>query len=349
MGREVLESGDVVVLLWHAVGGDEAAARVVLHLNLDGYDERVRVMADNAIDALFAVVSSGNVATTVAAMVLTSLTTMDVNKCTIGAHLSVILMLAPSIYYSLSAPPSPAEAAALDFSVNGSSGEGVRVAVVTVDPRWQFPSSRLRDAYVALQTWKQEVIFSDPKNLTADWVGPEVCNYTGVFYAPLPWDRRVVAVAGVDLNHGNIAGYLLSELGLLADLAPVSYTHLDVYKRQPWDRRVVTVAGVDLNHGNIAGYLLSELGLLADLALLHLNSNRFCGMLPATLRHLRLLHELDLSNNRFMGPFPDVVSAYRCFGSSTSASTTLRAVCRANCSVPLSAGPTGPRLHAARA
>ncbi|KAF0916282.1 hypothetical protein E2562_005895 [Oryza meyeriana var. granulata] len=58
-----------------------------------------------------------------------------------------------------------------------------------MDPRWRFSSSRLRDAYVALQTWKQEAIFFDPKNLTADWVGPEVCNYTGVFCAPLPWDR----------------------------------------------------------------------------------------------------------------------------------------------------------------
>ncbi|KAF0923978.1 hypothetical protein E2562_008331, partial [Oryza meyeriana var. granulata] len=114
---------------------------------------------------------------------------------------------------------SGGETAALDFSVDGGGGERVRTATVTVDPRWRFPSSQLRDAYVALQTWKQEAIFSDPKNLTADWVGPEVCNYTGVFCAPLPWDRQVLVVAGVDLNHGDIAGYLPPELGLLADLA----------------------------------------------------------------------------------------------------------------------------------
>ncbi|KAF0925714.1 hypothetical protein E2562_017275 [Oryza meyeriana var. granulata] len=69
-------------------------------------------------------------------------------------------------------------------------GERVRTAAMTVDPRWRFPSSRLRDAYVALQTWKQEAIFSDPKNLNAGWVGPEIYNYTGVFCAPLPWDRQ---------------------------------------------------------------------------------------------------------------------------------------------------------------
>ncbi|KAF0916288.1 hypothetical protein E2562_005898 [Oryza meyeriana var. granulata] len=92
---------------------------------------------------------------------------------------------------------------------------------MTVDPRWRFPSSRLRDAYVALQTWKQEAIFSDPKNLTADWVGPEVCNYTGVFCASLPWDQRVVVVAGVDLNHSDITGVLSRSLPVPSrDLLP---------------------------------------------------------------------------------------------------------------------------------
>ncbi|WOL13108.1 hypothetical protein Cni_G21877 [Canna indica] len=44
--------------------------------------------------------------------------------------------------------------------------------------------------------------------------------------------------------------------------------------------------------------------LLVDLALFHLNSNRFCGTVPATFC---LLHKLHLSNNCFVGKFPDVV------------------------------------------
>ncbi|KAF9590849.1 hypothetical protein IFM89_038721 [Coptis chinensis] len=48
-------------------------------------------------------------------------------------------------------------------------------------------------------------------------------------------------------------------------------------------------------------------GLLSDLALFHVNSNRYCGILPLTLADLTLLHELDLSNNRFVGRFPKVV------------------------------------------
>uniref|UniRef100_A0A0E0LR32 RING-type E3 ubiquitin transferase n=1 Tax=Oryza punctata TaxID=4537 RepID=A0A0E0LR32_ORYPU len=88
--REVMESGDVGVLLRHAAGGDEVAARAVLHLSLDGDDARVGLVADGAVDALSAAVSSGGAAAAVAATALTSLATVDVNKCTIGAHPSAI-------------------------------------------------------------------------------------------------------------------------------------------------------------------------------------------------------------------------------------------------------------------
>ncbi|KAL0338820.1 UNVERIFIED_CONTAM: Leucine-rich repeat extensin-like protein 2 [Sesamum angustifolium] len=65
--------------------------------------------------------------------------------------------------------------------------------------------------------------------------------------------------------------------------------------------------GIDLNHADIAGYLPDELGLLTDLALFHINSNRFCGVVPNSFKKLKLLFELDLSNNRFVGGFPKVV------------------------------------------
>uniref|UniRef100_A0A0D3F0G3 Cell wall hydroxyproline-rich glycoprotein n=1 Tax=Oryza barthii TaxID=65489 RepID=A0A0D3F0G3_9ORYZ len=134
-------------------------------------------------------------------------------------------------------------------------------------PSWAFPNPRLRAAYAALQAWKQTAIFSDPSNFTASWVGANVCAYNGVYCAPSP-------------GYGGGGGG-----GLV-------------------------VAGIDLNHADIAGYLPASLPLgLPDLALIHLNSNRFCGVVPDTFRRLRLLHELDLSNNRFVGAFPEVVLA----------------------------------------
>ncbi|KAF8712850.1 hypothetical protein HU200_028623 [Digitaria exilis] len=88
--REVLESGNAAVLLRHAAAGDEAAARAVLLLTLDGDDTRVGLVADGAVDALSAAVRRGGAAAALAATALTSLATVDVNKCTIGAHPSVI-------------------------------------------------------------------------------------------------------------------------------------------------------------------------------------------------------------------------------------------------------------------
>ncbi|CAN1129096.1 Leucine-rich repeat extensin-like protein 6 [Linum perenne] len=122
-----------------------------------------------------------------------------------------------------------------------------------------IPNPRLMNAYIALQSWKL-LIVSDPMGFTANWAGPNVCNYTGVYCSPAP--------------------------------------------DQP---SIPTVAGIDLNHADIAGFLPEQLGLLHDLALFHVNSNRFCGKLPASFVHLKLLYELDVSNNLFTGPFPWVV------------------------------------------
>ncbi|KNA03665.1 hypothetical protein SOVF_206960 [Spinacia oleracea] len=123
-----------------------------------------------------------------------------------------------------------------------------------------FPGGiRLQNAYIALEAWKKSIT-SDPNGFTSNWKGHDVCSYNGVYCATSPDD---------------------------------SY--------------VKTVAGIDLNHANISGYLPEELGLLTDLALLHLNSNRFFGVIPSSFAHFKLLHELDVSNNLFCGQFPKVL------------------------------------------
>nr|GMC71151.1 leucine-rich repeat extensin-like protein 2 [Ipomoea batatas] len=134
--------------------------------------------------------------------------------------------------------------------------------IVNAAKRLNFENQRLRDAYIALQSWKA-VILSDPLNFTLNWVGPDVCSYTGVYCAPLPTSKSKASVK--------------------------------------------VVAGIDLNHADIAGHLVPQLGLLSHLALFHLNSNRFCGVVPRSFKNMTLLRELDLSNNRFAGGFPRAV------------------------------------------
>ncbi|CAI9096090.1 OLC1v1032162C1 [Oldenlandia corymbosa var. corymbosa] len=59
---------------------------------------------------------------------------------------------------------------------------------------------------------------SDPNNYTGNWVGSYVCNYIDVYCAPVLDNPNNTTVAGIDLNHADIAGYLPEELGLLTDL-----------------------------------------------------------------------------------------------------------------------------------
>ncbi|MCD7466850.1 Leucine-rich repeat extensin-like protein 6 [Datura stramonium] len=141
-------------------------------------------------------------------------------------------------------------------------------------------NQRLKKAYIALQAWKH-VIYSDPNNMTANWVGPSVCNYTGIYCAPFPNDTNVQAVAGIDLNHADIAGFLPDELGLLNDLALLH-----------------------LNSNRFCGILPLSLSNLTLLYELDLSNNRFVGPFPSVVLSLPSLSYLDLRFNEFEGPLP---------------------------------------------
>ncbi|KAM1254008.1 hypothetical protein ACFX2J_041817 [Malus domestica] len=95
---------------------------------------------------------------------------------------------------------------------------GDRGELVTVDPSLVFKNDQLRNAYIALQALKQAIL-SNSLNITGNWVGYNVCKYTAVFCTKALDNSTIRTVAGIDLNHGDIAGYLPEELGLLTDLA----------------------------------------------------------------------------------------------------------------------------------
>lgn len=79
------------------------------------------------------------------------------------------------------------------------------------------------------------------------------------------------------------------------------------YKGVFCDSSKTLVSGIDLNHGGLEGILVKEISLLKDMSLLHLNTNRFTGTIPDSLKYLFALTELDLSNNQFSGPFPNII------------------------------------------
>ncbi|KAL2453271.1 Pollen-specific leucine-rich repeat extensin-like protein 1 [Abeliophyllum distichum] len=144
----------------------------------------------------------------------------------------------------------------------------------------KFENSRLKRAYVGLQAWKK-AIYSDPQNFTANWDGPDVCAYNGVFCAPALDDPKTTVVAGVDLNHADIAGHLPVEIGLLTD---VSLLHM--------------------NSNRFCGIIPKSLSKLTILYELDLSNNRFVGPFPKVVLDLPTLKYLDIRYNDFEGSLP---------------------------------------------
>eukprot|EP00250_Pteridium_aquilinum_P018964 c24241_g2_i1 orf=312-3710(-) len=160
-------------------------------------------------------------------------------------------------------------------------GEGKRRSLVDAIPAgYVFENDRLKNAYIALQVWKK-VIFSDPKNYTATWVGPDVCSYKGIFCADAPDDSCDTTVGGVDFNHADLAGFLPEELGLLTDLALFH-----------------------LNSNRFCGILPLSFNKLQLLYELDLSNNRFVGAFPSVVLSLSSLHYLDIRFNEFEGELP---------------------------------------------
>ncbi|KAM2067131.1 hypothetical protein COP2_044778 [Malus domestica] len=158
--------------------------------------------------------------------------------------------------------------------------DGSRGETVTVPDALVFENSRLRSAYIALQAWKQAMV-SDPRDQISNWVGSDVCKYTGVFCAQAPDDPLVQTVAGIDLNHADIAGFLPEELGLLSDIALFH-----------------------INSNRFCGKVPKSFNKLQLLFELDLSNNRFAGEFPDVVLQLPALKFLDLRFNEFEGEVP---------------------------------------------
>ncbi|XP_015170456.1 leucine-rich repeat extensin-like protein 6, partial [Solanum tuberosum] len=145
------------------------------------------------------------------------------------------------------------------------------------------PNPRLFDAYIALQAWKH-VMTSDPRNFTKDWYDYNVCNYTGVYCAPAPDNPNITTVAGIDLNHANISGYLPEKLGLLTDLAVFH-----------------------INSNRFEGSIPKSFSKLRILFELDVSNNLFCGEFPSVVLSLPSLKFLDIRYNQFEGKVPSTL------------------------------------------
>ncbi|KAK9725506.1 hypothetical protein RND81_05G148900 [Saponaria officinalis] len=157
----------------------------------------------------------------------------------------------------------------------------ILISAPTLTLQQSTTNPRLQKAYTAFQEWKK-LITSDPNKFTSNWTGLNVCNYTGVYCAPAPNDPTQLTVAGIDLNHANIASTLPNDFGLL--LPDLALLHL--------------------NSNRFSGPIPSTFCHLQLLHELDLSNNLFCGEFPSILLTLHSLKFLDIRFNHFHGSIP---------------------------------------------
>ncbi|MCD7460998.1 peroxin, partial [Datura stramonium] len=248
------------------------------------------------------------------------------------AYQCFFILLLSSILFALSCALSDHEASFLarrQLSTLPENGNLPDNYEFEVNVEYTFPNSRLRRAYIALKAWK-EAVYSDPSKFTSNWKGPDVCNYTGVFCSPSLDDPSVTVVAGIDLNHADIAGYLPVELGLLTDVAlfhlnsnrfcgiiPESFSELTLMHELdlsnnrlvgPFPKVVLKMPGLkylDLRFNNFEGELPPQL-FDKDLDALFLNDNRFVSIIPETLGNSSA-SVIVFANNKFHGCIPSSI------------------------------------------
>lgn len=205
-----------------------------------------------------------------------------------------------------------------------------------------FPNERLYRAYFVLQRFKS-TISSDPKNLTATWIGHDICgetSYVGVYCSTPLMSAKELTVTAVILNGFGLHAPTLQ--GFIDQLPDVAVFHAASNYFGAGIPRLASLPYLcELSVGNVVNTQLAD-GLgngmahigcvtatinfkfnistdprkgwgwgmiprVTDSKALLLNYNNLPGQLPADLGFSKLSY-LALANNKLTGPIPPSIS-----------------------------------------
>lgn len=202
----------------------------------------------------------------------------------------------------------------------------------------QFADQRLAAVYPVIQSFKS-IITSDPFNVTTNWVGSDICNYTGFYCSNPPDNQSAIALASIDFNGyqlsaPSIEGFIdqLPDIALFhansnkfggtvsPNITKLNYLYeLDLSNNKfsgPFPTAVVGMEGLtflDIRFNTFSGSVPPEI-FIQNLDALFINNNEFMSSLPDNLGNTHILL-LALANNKFTGPIPPAI--FKSFSSLT--------------------------------
>ncbi|XVF01295.1 hypothetical protein REPUB_Repub04eG0075600 [Reevesia pubescens] len=167
-----------------------------------------------------------------------------------------------------------------------------------------FNDSRLAFVYPIIQAFKK-TITEDPLNKTGNWVGSDICNYSGFFCDNPPDNVSALTLAGIDFNGFLLAAPTLE--GFVDKLPDLAIFHANSNKFSgsiPDVSKLPFIYELDISNNVFSGTFPSTVIGLKDLSFLDIRFNLFTGEVPPQIFE-QALELLFINNNDFTAKLPE--------------------------------------------
>ncbi|KAK7379895.1 hypothetical protein VNO78_34171 [Psophocarpus tetragonolobus] len=168
-----------------------------------------------------------------------------------------------------------------------------------------FIDQRLALVFPIIQTFKN-IITSDPLGVTATWVGPNICNYTGFYCDNPPDNLTATTIASIDFNGFQLTAPSLD--GFIDQLPDLALFHANSNKFSgtisPKIASLKFLYELDLSNNLLSGVFPTSVINIPSLSFLDIRYNFFTGTVPPQI-FMQTLDVLFLNNNNFMLTLPN--------------------------------------------
>lgn len=167
-----------------------------------------------------------------------------------------------------------------------------------------FQDVRLAVVYPIIQAFKR-TITDDPLNITKNWVGSDICSYTGFYCDNPPDNTSALAVAGIDFNGFHLAAPTLEGfIDKLPDLAIFHANSNNFSGSVPDFSKLPYFYELDISNNVFSGTFPTTVFNIKDLSFLDIRFNSFTGAVPPQIFDQKELEVLFINNNDFTATLP---------------------------------------------